>query len=305
MKKLTFVVLCGAMLAFGCGKPASPPANSAPSPRPTEPAARPELGAGTLVAPGIRLHEVTLPVANAKTVWVYLPDPLPKTKLPCIFIAPAGSRMYHGMSLGEGDRPEHLPYVKAGFAVVAYELEGPLPKNPTDDQALTAIRQFRESNAGLRNFRAALDFTLAKIPAVDGERLFTAGHSSAATESLFIAANEPRIRGCIAYAPRCQLVAYLGDEFVNQVEEEIPGYRKFLANFSPEGNTKALRCPVFLFHAADDSVIPLASVTEYEAKLKETNPRVTFVRVQTGDHYDSMIQQGIPAGIQWLRGELK
>jgi hypothetical protein len=34
-------------------------------------------------------------------------------------IAHAGALLYHGITLAEGDRPEHLPYVRAGFAIIA------------------------------------------------------------------------------------------------------------------------------------------------------------------------------------------
>jgi len=35
--------------------------------------------------------------------------------------------------------------------------------------------------------------------------------------------------------------------------------------------------------------------------LKKTNPRVTFVRGTHGDHYDSMISEGVPQAIRWLQ----
>ncbi len=52
--------------------------------------------------------------------------------LPCVFIAPAGSGD-HGSLIDESDRAEHLPYVRAGFAVAAYELSGALD-NPKKRQ---------------------------------------------------------------------------------------------------------------------------------------------------------------------------
>jgi hypothetical protein len=36
-------------------------------------------------------------------------------------------------------------------------------------------------------------------------------------------------------------------------------------------------------------------------EVKKTNPNVTFVQVQRGGHYNSMIQEGIPKTIQWLK----
>ena len=55
---------------------------------------------------------------------LYLPNGRHDPKsLPCVFIAPAGAAMW-GMTLGDGDRREHVPYALAGFAVVAYEVSG-------------------------------------------------------------------------------------------------------------------------------------------------------------------------------------
>ncbi len=46
--------------------------------------------------------------------------------LPCVFIAPAGASIVTGMGLADGDRQEHYPWVRAGFAVVSYEIDGPV-----------------------------------------------------------------------------------------------------------------------------------------------------------------------------------
>jgi hypothetical protein len=48
-------------------------------------------------------------------------------------IAGAGSSLITRMDPGDGDRPEHLPHVRAGFAALADELDGALPENSTGD----------------------------------------------------------------------------------------------------------------------------------------------------------------------------
>lgn len=262
----------------------------------------PPLGPGRVLAPGIRVHEVSLPRApRPMKVWVYLPDDGRTTPLPAVLIAPAGTRLFHGMELGDGDRPEHLPYVRAGFAVVAYELDGPLGDNLTDAQVLAAAQAFKNAEAGVANARAALAYVRAKAPRIDPERVYTAGHSSAATTSLLVAQRVPGIRGCIAFAPVAYLEPRLGEDVITLFERFIPGYRQFIRGSSPSQNAASLRCPTFLFHAADDSNVPVQESEQFAALLKRTNPKVTFVRVPTGNHYDSMIRQGIPAAIQWLR----
>ena len=68
------------------------------------------------------VHQVIL---GATRVWIYLPEKPPGTPMPAVFIAPAGVPPFVGNGFGPDlDRqqyPEHLPYVHAGLAVVAYD----------------------------------------------------------------------------------------------------------------------------------------------------------------------------------------
>src|SRR5262245_43535413 len=94
-------------------------------------ASMPVLGRGSKLEPGITMHEVTLRSRNGSSrIWIYLPEEPTGRKLPCVLIAPAGSRLFHGMSLGQGSVAEHLPYVRAGFVVVAYDIDGDTSRQP-------------------------------------------------------------------------------------------------------------------------------------------------------------------------------
>lgn len=259
----------------------------------------PDLGPAQKVEPGVRLHEVRIaPSGVSSKLWVYLPDTDSKESLPCVLIAPAGARLYDGKSLGTGDRPEHLPYVRAGFVVVAYEVDG----DPKVEQGLVAAaRAFKNADAGLKNARAALDFISAKLPIVDSNRIYAAGHSSAATLSLLVAENESRIKGCVAYAPVCDVVARI-ERLVDTLSSSIPGFREFIERSSPDRNAAKLTCPLFLFHADDDSVVATEGIVRFAEVVRRTNPNVTLARVTRGDHYDSMLDEGIPKAIEWLKG---
>lgn len=269
----------------------------------TAPATLPPLGAARRLEPGILWYEVTLARGSMTSkLWVYLPEHPATATLPCIFIAPAGTRLFHGMGLGTGDQPEHLPYVRAGFAVVAYELDGPLPERGRRNQDVyVAAQTFKSANAGLDNARTALDYAFARIPNLDHNRIYTAGHSSAGTVSLLVAEHEPRVKACIAYAPVPDIERRLGRRFIQAVAQGIPDYPDFIARSSPINGAAQLRCPVFLFHAADDSNVETIQVADFATQLKKTNSHVTFSQVPSGNHYDSMIQQGIPQGIAWLK----
>jgi hypothetical protein len=85
------------------------------------------------IEPGVTVREVRLgppdPIAggfpgHCGKLWLYLPTGEHALgSLPCILIVGAGATLYSGMKLGDSDVPEHLPYVRAGYAVLAYEVE--------------------------------------------------------------------------------------------------------------------------------------------------------------------------------------
>ena len=262
----------------------------------------PPLGPPTKIEPGIIRCEVKVPRGQkTSTLWVYLPETESKEKLPCIVIAPAGTRLFHGMDIGKGDMPEHLPYVRAGFAVVAYELDGSLSEEPTNREVMAAAQAFHDADAGLANARMALDYIEKRLPYVDVNRIYTAGHSSAATMALLLAEHDPRIKACVAFAPVCDLEGRLGEKLIALLSRVTPDYRAFVHRSSPAVGFRDLHCPTFLFHADDDSNVPTAEVALFAAELRKTNVQATFVRVPTGNHYDSMIKEGIPQAIQWLK----
>src|SRR5207249_6308279 len=70
---------------------------------------------------------------------------------------------------------------------------------------------------------------------------------------------------------------------------------------SPLTHVQRITCPVFLFHASDDSNVPVAESQRFAQLLRSTSKSVEYVEVLAGNHYDSMIQQGIPRAIPWLK----
>ena len=81
----------------------------------------------------------------------------------------------------------------------------------------------------------------------------------------------------------------------------LPGFRHFVKRSSPLTHTSRLTAPVFLFFADDDEMIQAEGYRPFIAKLRETNREVTLRTVPEGGHYQSMIDEGIPAGIEWIR----
>ena len=264
----------------------------------------PPLPSSEKVENGIIIYKVRLNKDDdASDVWIYLPEKQTKEKIPVVLITAAGSYLWNGTSLDTGDQPEHLPYVRSGYAVIAYETPGDLKgidlKTASDEQLGKAVIDFKNSKAGLIQEQNALNYALEKVPSIDAERIYSAGHSSAATLSLLVAANEPRVKAAIAYAPATDLekkVAYILEPF----NKALPGYKDFISQNSPKNNIAKIKIPVFVFQAKDDSVILFEDTKSFVTELQKSNPNATFVTADKGDHYDSMIQQGIPKGIEWL-----
>lgn len=264
----------------------------------TAPKPLPPLGAAESMRPGVKLHRVHLG-GEAGAVWIYLPEKI-SGKLPCVLIAAAGGRSFHGILLGRGDQPEHLPYARAGFAVIAYETPGTLPPEPKAADIVAAAKVFRGAQAGVANARAALDYALSQVPQLDAGRIYAAGHSSAATLALLVAQRDARIKGCIAYAPVCDVEAHLNPKLIALVSRRMPDFGAFIRQYSPLNGTKSLQCPVFLFHAADDEIITVREIDAFVQKLLPTNRRIHLMRVPSGGHYRPMIREGIPRAIEWL-----
>ncbi|MBL8852320.1 MAG: prolyl oligopeptidase family serine peptidase [Planctomycetaceae bacterium] len=223
--------------------------------------------------------------------------------LGCVLVAPAGTILLTGNDMDNGDyHDETLPYAEAGMVVVFYSLDGGAPDTETiDERFRDAYLRFRRARAGVINGRNALDYVLKTLPQVDPQRIFSAGHSSAATHSLLLAAHEPRLRGCLAYAPATDVEERL-KEMTDQpgVSFVFPGVEDFVHQSSPKTHAARINCPVFLFHARDDSNEPFETTEAFAGLLQSSGKNCTFSIAESGDHYNSMIEEGIPRGIEWL-----
>ena len=236
---------------------------------------------------------------------IYLPPGQhAEESLPCVLVAPAGTNMLMGASVADSDyHDETLPYAQAGFAVIQYSLDGHCDlEKATIRDLQNAYREFRFCNGGTMNQSFVLDFIESSMLEVDRRRIYAAGHSSAGTVALLAGKNEHRIAGVVAYAPCTDPEAFHKD-FASDPDSDrvFPGYALFDRTHSPIREANFFKKPVFLFHARDDSVVDVAETQRYVQAVKARNSQVEYMEVASGDHYDSMIQQGIPAGIAWLK----
>tara|TARA_R110002095_G_scaffold152237_4_gene132164 strand:+ start:144682 stop:145944 length:1263 start_codon:yes stop_codon:yes gene_type:complete len=58
---------------------------------------------------------------------------------------------------------------------------------------------------------------------------------------------------------------------------------------------------VFLFHSREDQVTSFANTQIFANQLKQQGTDVEFVAGNGGDHYQTMISEGIPLGIEWIK----
>jgi dienelactone hydrolase len=272
----------------------------------------PDLGPPREVERGVELRQVELHDAqpalpgHSGKLWLYTPTTRaarPPASLPCVLIAPAAAAansFLTGMKLTPDARPEHLPYVRAGFAVLAFELDGAdAVPNPQGMVAVSSIQAFLQARAGLVNGEVARAFLKAKVPEVDLGRLYVAGHGSAATFALLFAEYTHFVKGCIAYAPAIDRAARV--DVVRAARIRRFGLGDLFTRFSPRAGESKLSCPVFLFHARDDGIVPFEETEAFAERLRSMDKPVTLELVDDGDHYNSMIKQGIPRGVAWLK----
>jgi len=329
-KKTLWIVLgvvgggIGLLMLVCCGSVAymlRPPTGSAASKQPFNIASAPlpqfpDRSQPNQIDGGIKHYYIELgngsgygiPAGHNSAFNLYLPpgEHAPGS-LPCVLITGAGTPMFYGYKLGDlsqysADVPEFLPYAEAGFAVVAYDMDGAVDDYEAESDS--ALRKgyvaFVTAGAGVVNGRNAYEFLLKKVPEVDPQRVYSAGHSSAGSTSLLLAAHEPRLAGAIAYAPCYDLPERLTPIGVRTLSALLPKFVDFSIQSSPKTQESRIKCPIFLFHAADDSNVPASASREAKQRMQALGINCTYVEVPTGEHYESMIEEGIPAGIKWL-----
>jgi dienelactone hydrolase len=275
----------------------------------------PELGPGQPIeGTGVTVQTLTIQPAPDKLTQpgfqtqmrIYLPEgPHAPGTLPLVLVAPAGTPLFVGNRLDDPNyHDETLPYAKAGAVVIMYSLDGEADlEHSTDTQLGLAYQRFRNAGAGTVNTRVALEFALQRIPGVDPKKIVVAGHSSAGALSMLYAAHDPRLAAGIAYCACTDVPARMGD-FVAQVQGRnfFDGIGEFFQKSSPNTHVAKVQCPIFVFHSFDDTNCPYSESQKFVAQLQAAGKDVILSEPPAyGDHYQPMIDEGIPRAIAWLR----
>lgn len=220
--------------------------------------------------------------------------------LPCVLVAPAGTDLLSGSDLDEGEYfDETLPYAEAGMVVVNYSIDGA----ESGEEGDSPYDAFRNSGAGVANGAVAYKFASEILTLVDPQRIYSAGHSSAGTLSLLLAAHLPDLAGSLAYAPCCDVAEFHKETVASPLAVLLrDGLSGFVVRSSPLQHAPKTKVPVFLFGSREDELVGADEWEEYAGAVRDGGGTVTLKIVDEGDHYGSMISDGIPAGIEWIKG---
>ena len=239
---------------------------------------------------GIAFAETTSP--HGTTLWVYRPPGQHEPQsLPVVLIGPAGSTLIVGMDLAPGDRAEHLPYVREGFVVVAYSVDG---GSGADED----VQRFADAMGGILNALEAEAF-LSHIPEADPERVFVVGHSSAGDLALLVGSHL-NVAGIVAFNTSGEGCWFQPAAFLQTMAMAMPGLADFCQQTRAASHVGHVKAPVFLFGSTDDTVVRLEEVQRLAQSLTEAG---VDVRLETGSggHYASMMSQGIPMATAWMK----
>ncbi|MGA2497285.1 MAG: hypothetical protein ABSH20_06070, partial [Tepidisphaeraceae bacterium] len=177
-----------------------------------------------------------------------------------------------GSRLSEDQREEHLALVKADFAVIAYDVEGAVPRADAVGPAMVGpLVQFMAADGGVADARLAIEYALRHVPEADPSRLYATGAGSSGTVALLLALDEPRIRGCAVRAPIVDLAGPLAP-YKDRLNEMVQDAGSFLADHSPCNRIASATSPIWVFHAEDDADVPIAA----SYRLSQGSDKVTI-----------------------------
>lgn len=273
----------------------------------------PELSPSYETISGVKIHFVDLAPANRALsnragtqmkMRIYVPANSSATNsCPLVLVAPAGTNLLHGNEVDQGDyHKETLPYAQAGMCVIQYSIDGKSSGTNDGLKMRATYLDFLSAGAGVVNARNAIDFALSKLPFIDKTRIYSAGHSSAGTLSLLASQFDNRIAAAIAYAPATDFDQRLGKlRSTRGINDLFPGFANYLDEAAPAKKIDRMHAPTFVFHARDDSNVPVETAESFCRNAVSKGKNVELSLTDRGEHYQSMIDAGIPRALKWLK----
>ncbi len=237
-------------------------------------------------------------------VRVVLPSRMHSGKVPALVVNGAGAYLFSGMVLSDEDIEPMLPYVEHGYAIIAYETDGCQPSfdhDPTASEIAEMTRHYVASKAGLINAERALSYALDRFPEIDADQLYAIGHSSGGKQALLLSSHDERIRGCVAFAPACQMdfgskmtVARIGGPDGSHLSREV-------LRSMPLVHAKVTKTPMLLVYSPNDRITRPAEVLTY---AKAVGKVATAIPVRCDGH-GAVPDAGLQLALAWLHAQRK
>ncbi len=231
--------------------------------------------------------------------------------LPCVVLPPMTVEYWHGSEFLDYDHGEASPYVQAGMIVIMYSQDGPLvdpigQERENDSKVMiagvAAYNAFRDSKASLANATKAVDFASSNLTIVDKSKIYAVGNGTSGSRALVLAANDQRIKGCVALAPVIDVTKHFSKVLKNsKITDKLEGFADFAKTSSPSEYLDMINCPVYFFHAEDDIQAAIEDSRSAAKTLEDRGVDVTTNFIPLGDHFQSVHAEGIPGSIQWLQ----
>jgi predicted Zn finger-like uncharacterized protein len=200
-------------------------------------------------------------------------------------LMPAVLYLHGGFAFGEDDWRQCQRFRDAGFVTMTPTLRG------ENGQSGTYTLFYDEVN----DVVAAAEF-LSKMPGVDSDRIYVAGHSAGGTLAMLAAMTSKRFKGCASFSGSPDQVT-----FVKRNSELAPfnsSNSKELEMRSPLAFPKSFKCPARLYWGSEEMPFRLATRALIE-KATAAGLDVQGIEVP-GDHFSSL-DQAIPQAVTFFQ----
>ena len=297
-------------LLLSCGEDAPPiPAPGSGAALPLDEVAAPQFpprGAAEVID-GVRKYVIDLSTTNPGstvpghqgTLWVYLPDQ--QTALPpypVVISAPWGGTQVSGVPLQERHQEGHLAYAKAGYAVVAFSVDGAEPESLED---ATGWPAFAASYAGAVNAHNAWRYATGHLPEANPDRIFMEGFSGGGDTALLYATQQPELDGVALINSAGLGCWFQSGPLLARLSKEREGFYDVCTQTSPMAQLDKLTVPTLLFANEDDKRIPRMYVKTLHRHAEAAGAPATFYLAPSGgNHEQAWREQGLEYVANWF-----
>ncbi|QGJ72394.1 Hypothetical protein PBC10988_41150 [Planctomycetales bacterium 10988] len=254
-------------------------------------------------------------------IWIYLPHRVDRDKpLSCVYIPASDMTYMHGSRLKPKHRAEHLPFVEAGFAVIAFSVSGQVPEVYQDqitptwlDQSLPpgdwlseVYAEYSKVNYGLHNAEIAKLFAEKNLPKIDEKQQYTVGFGFAANLA-FAIAKEQRLRGCLLYSPTLSLQDRIRGldsivELLDKVEDFDSKVTHPYSDLDPMESLTSYGIPgTYLYVSPDDPAATPSFIDPFVKKMRKDNRQITFKLASAPGNQAELFDKAIPEGVEFLQ----